>query len=132
MKKSRIYILGMTTLIAALATCVATATADERTGTWKMNAAKSKYSPGPALQNLTETIASDENSFKVDVNGTDGDGKPMHIKFNGKFDGKDYLISGVPWADMVSVKRVDAHTAADDTKEGKPRHDNHNLQGFHG
>jgi len=108
----------MTALVAALAIFVATATADEHSGTWKMNPAKSKYSPGPALKNLTETIASGGNSYKVEANGTDGDGNPMHIEFNAKFDGKDYPAIGVPWADMVSVKRIDAHTVQAIQKKG--------------
>jgi hypothetical protein len=108
----------MTALLAALAIFVAKAAADEHSGRWKMNPAKSKYSPGSALKNLTETIASDENSYKVEANGTDGDGKPMHIEFNAKFDGKDYPASGVPWADTVSVKRIDAHTVQAIQKKG--------------
>jgi len=118
MTNKRVSILVMTALVAALAIFVATATADEHSGTWKLNPAKSKYSPGPALKSLTETIASDENSYKVDANGTDGDGKPMHIEFNAKFDGKDYPAIGVPWADMVSVRRIDAHTVQAIQKKG--------------
>jgi len=97
-------------LVAALAIFVATATADEHSGTWKLNPAHSKYSPGPAPKNLTETIQLDENSYKVEGNGTAGDGKPMHLEFDAKFDGKDYPIRGVPWADMQSARWVDAHT----------------------
>jgi 5,10-methylenetetrahydrofolate reductase len=42
----------------------------------------------------------------------------MHIEFNAKFDGKDYPASGVPWADMVSVKRIDTHTVQVIQKKG--------------
>ena len=52
----RISIFVMRALIAALAISVATATADEHSGTWKLNPARSKYSPGPTPKNLTETI----------------------------------------------------------------------------
>jgi len=110
MTNKRISILVMKALVAALAIFVATATADEHSGTWKLNPAKSKYSPGPAPKNLVETIALDENNYRVDANGTAADGKPLHIEFNAKFDGKDYPMIGVPWADLVSVKWIDAHT----------------------
>jgi hypothetical protein len=110
MTNKRISIFVMTALVAAVAILVATATADEHSGTWKLNPAKSKYSPGPAPKNLTETIQLDENSYKVEGNGTAGDGKPMHLEFDAKFDGKDYPIRGVPWADMQSARWVDAHT----------------------
>jgi hypothetical protein len=110
MTNKRISIFVMTALVAALAIPVATATADEHSGTWKLNPAKSKYSPGPAPKNLTETIQLDENSYKVEGNGMAGDGKPMHLEFNAKFNGKDYPIRGVPWADMQWARWVDAHT----------------------
>jgi hypothetical protein len=80
--------------------------------------AKSKYSPGPAPKNLMETIALDENSYKVEANGTAADGEPLHIEFNAKFDGKDYPMIGVPRADMVSVKWIDAHTPQAIQKKG--------------
>jgi hypothetical protein len=110
MTNKRISILVMTALAAALAIFVAAATADEHSGKWKLNLAKSKYSPGPAPTNLTETIQLDENSYKVEGNGMAGDGKPMHLEFDAKFDGKDYPIRGVPWADMQSARWVDAQT----------------------
>jgi hypothetical protein len=44
-------ILMMLALVAALAIFVAGATADEHSGTWKMNPAKSKFNPGSALKN---------------------------------------------------------------------------------
>jgi hypothetical protein len=106
----RISILAVTALVAALVIFVVTATAGEHSGTWKLNVAKSKYNPGPAPKNLMESVALDENSYEVEANGTAADGEPLHIEFNAKFDGKDYAMAGVPWADTVSVKWIDAHT----------------------
>jgi hypothetical protein len=103
-------ILKMTTLVAAVAIFVAAANADEHSGTWKLNPAKSRYSSGPGLKNLTETVALDEKSYKVEANGTAADGAPVHIAFNARFDGKEYPMIGVPWADSVSVRWIDAHT----------------------
>jgi len=110
MTKKRISILVMAALVAALTILVATATADEHSGTWKLNPAKSKYSPGPAPKNLTEKVVLDENTYKVEGNGTRGDGNPMYLDFDAKFDGKDYPIRGIPWADMQSARWIDAHT----------------------
>lgn len=103
-------ILTLTTLAAAMAISAVTADANEHSGTWKLNSSKSKYSPGPGPKNLTETIALDQDRYKLWANGTAADGKTMHIEFDAKFDGKDYPMIGVPWADMVSVKWIDAHT----------------------
>jgi hypothetical protein len=103
-------ILMMIALGAATAFFAAIAGTKEHSGTWKMNPAKSKHSSGPGLKSLMETVELDENHYKVDANGTAADGKPVHIEFNAKFDGKDYPMIGVSWADTVSVKWVDAHT----------------------
>jgi hypothetical protein len=103
-------ILMMTALVAALAIFADKMDADEHSGTWKLNPARSKYTPGPAPKNMTETIVLDQHAYKVDANGTAADGTPIHIEFNAKFDSKDYPMIGVPWADTLSVKWIDAHT----------------------
>jgi hypothetical protein len=97
-------------LVTTLALFVATAAADQSSGTWKMNPEKSKYSPGPAPKNLTVVVESDDTNYKIDATGTDADGKPMHVQYSAKFDGKDYPATGVANADSVSVKRIDTDT----------------------
>ena len=106
------FLFGLITfLVAVLAIFAATASADgQHSGVWKLNPAKSKYSPGPGPKELTETILLSMNRYKVDANGTGADGKPMHIEFDAKFDGKDYPMIGVPWADTLTVKWIDADT----------------------
>jgi hypothetical protein len=54
----------------------------------------------------------------VEANGTAADGRSVHIEFNAKFDGKNYPMIGVPWADAVSVRRIDAHTPQAIQKKG--------------
>lgn len=78
-------------------------------GTWKLNEAKSKMAPG-APKNNTVVYAASGDSIKVTVDGTDADGKPAHNEWTGKFDGKDYPITGDPTADMRSYKQVDDRT----------------------
>ena len=93
-------------LLVALAASVSIAAADEHSGMWKMNSAKSKYSPGPAPKELTVKIEADENHIKINANGTNGDGTPLHVEYDAKFDGKDYPATGMPNADSVSAKRL--------------------------
>ena len=101
----------ITLLVAVLAIVAATAAADgQHSGVWKLNPAKSKYSRGPGPKELTETIVLSKKRYKVDANGAAADGKPMHIEFDAKFDGKDYPMIGVPWADTLTVKWIDAGT----------------------
>jgi hypothetical protein len=47
---------------------------------------------------------------KVTTDGTGGDGKPMHTEWTGKFDGKEYPLTGDPTADSRSYKMIDEHT----------------------
>jgi hypothetical protein len=44
------------------------------------------------------------------VDGTDKDGKSTHNEWTGKFDGKDYPVTGDPTSDMRSYKKIDDHT----------------------
>ena len=122
-KKEKLLGCVMAMLAAALTLFVATALADQSSGTsgtWKMNAEKSKYSPGPPPKNLTVVVESDSDSYKIDATGTEADGKPIHVQFSAKFDGKDYPATGIANADMVSVKRIDENTVETvQKKDGK-------------
>ena len=110
MRNIRFSGFAITILIAALALFVATAAADQSSGTWKLNVEKSKYSPGPAPKSLTVVVESDENNYKLEATGTDSEGKPTHVQYSAKFDGKDYPVTGMANADTVSIKRIDANT----------------------
>ena len=105
-------------LLVALALCVTTAIADQHSGTWKMDPAKSKYSPGPAAKSLTLVVVADENGVKIDSQGTDGEGNPTHVQYDAKFDGKNYPITGLSYGDMVTVKRIDPNTIQTSIKKG--------------
>ncbi len=66
-------------------------------GTWKLNEAKSKFSPG-AIKNTTVVYApAADGMIKVTTDGTDGSGKPSHTEWTGKFDGKDYPVTGAEY-----------------------------------
>jgi len=78
-------------------------------GTWKLNESKSKFGDGSA-KNHTVIYAAAGESVKVTVDGTDADGKSTHNEWTGKFDGKDYPVTGDPSSDMRSYKKVDDRT----------------------
>jgi hypothetical protein len=106
-----------TLLLVALALNVSAAAADQQSGTWKMNPAKSKYSPGPAPKSITVKIDSDADSIKLSSDGIDAAGNPTHVEYTAKYDGKDYPITGVPNADTVALKRIDASTTESTVKK---------------
>jgi hypothetical protein len=108
------FLLTAAALLSVAVVCFA---ADVNTGTWKLNEAKSKISPG-AGKNNTVVIAAAGDSMKVTVDGTGADGKPTHNEWTGKFDGKDYPITGDPTADMRAYKPVNDHTLALTEKNG--------------
>ena len=95
--------------ILALGTGTALA-ADAFVGTWKLNVAKSTFSPGPAPKSQTRSYAESAQGMTVTTKTIAADGKESSTTLTFKEDGKPYPISGSPDADMVSVKRVDALT----------------------
>src|SRR5215468_7837367 len=84
---------------------------DPQMGTWKLNEAKSKFAPG-VPKSHTVVYETTGDSVKITVDGTDKDGKSTHNEWTGKFDGKDYAVTGDPISDMRSYKKVDDHTLA--------------------
>jgi len=62
-------------------------------GTWKLNEAKSKFPPG-AAKNDTVVYSADGDNVKVTTDGVDGKNQPAHSEWVGKFDGKDYPVTG--------------------------------------
>jgi hypothetical protein len=104
--KTRTILLTVAALFAIVAVSFAT---DVNVGTWKLNDAKSKISPG-APKNTMVVIAAAGDSMKVTVDGIGADGKPAHNEWTGKFDGKDYAIAGDPASDMRAYKPVNDHT----------------------
>ena len=113
--KTRTVLLVLAVLFAAVAVCFAAA--DPHMGTWKLNEAKSKFSPG-SPKNHTVVYAAAGDKVKVTVDGTGADGKPTHNEWTGKFDGKDYPVTGDPTADVRSVKRINDRTLDGTNKKG--------------
>jgi hypothetical protein len=87
-------------------------------GTWKLNAAKSTYSPGPAPKSMTivYTPAGDAMTITVDV--VPGTGAPQKWEMTAAYDGKDHPVTGNPDADTISMKRVNDTTGESTFKKG--------------
>src|SRR5437763_1494780 len=75
-------------------------------GTWKLNESKSKLSPGTGKNNTVTYSNTMMGKVKVTVDGIDGKGKPAHNAWTGKFDGKDYPVTGDPNSDSRSYRKV--------------------------
>jgi hypothetical protein len=112
--KTRVILVAVLLCLAGAAVCLAD---DANMGTWKLNEAKSKNSPG-APKNTMVVYEAAGDSVKVTVDGVDADGKPTHNEWTGKFDGKDYPLTGDPSSDMRSYKKINDHTLALTNKKG--------------
>jgi hypothetical protein len=104
--------------ILAIGTSAAFA-ADSVTGTWKLDHAKSTFTPGPGPKSQTRTYAESAQGITVTVKTTTADGKESTSTVTFKEDGKPYPVSGNPDFDAVAVTRVDPSTVhSTQTKAG--------------
>jgi len=87
-------------------------------GTWKLNEAKSKLAPG-AAKNNTVVYEPAGDSVKVTIDGTDAAGNPTHNEWTGKFDGRDYPVTGDPNSDSRSYDLRSAHKMGFKVKKEK-------------
>jgi hypothetical protein len=113
--KIRYFLLALAVCCTCLTLCFA---ADNpNMGTWKLNESKSKITAGsPKNTSVVYEAAGDD--VKVTVDGVDGSGKPLHNEWTGKFDGKDYPVTGDPDSDTRAYKQVNDHTLALTVKKG--------------
>jgi hypothetical protein len=105
------------TLVVCLATAAVCLAADPFTGTWKLNEGKSKVAAG-TVKNTTVTYEMTGDSIKVTLDGAAADGKATHDEWTGKFDGKDYPVTGNPMTDTRAYKKINDHTLEATGKKG--------------
>jgi hypothetical protein len=76
-------------------------------GTWKVDVAKSRFSPGPGPKELTVTLEQDGNKAHRVGTGTNGDGTAIHEESSTPWDGKDHLVAKpTATSRTVAVKQV--------------------------
>jgi len=92
--------------------------ADPIVGTWVLNVAKSKYTPGPGPNSETRTYVAAGAEIKATSKGVDADGKPTSGAWTITYDGKDRPMTGNADADTLSLKRIDASTTEVTQKRG--------------
>jgi hypothetical protein len=113
--KTKTFAVTLALWVLAVGVCFA---ADPQIGTWKLNEAKSQI--GKAMgKNVTVVYSkSMMGKMKCVIDGVDAKGKPTHDEWTGKFDGKDYTVTGDPDSDMRSYKKIDDHTLEIWVKKG--------------
>ncbi|HLQ77633.1 MAG TPA: hypothetical protein VK210_09765 [Terriglobia bacterium] len=102
--------LSVISLLFLLASVMVLQAADQFTGSWKLNLAKSTYSPGMPPKSQTTKLQLMKDGIREIVDRVNADGTMTHWDYVAKFDGKDYAITGDPDRDHASVKKVDDFT----------------------
>jgi hypothetical protein len=89
-------------------------------GTWKLNAAKSKYTAGVAAKSGTTKIEAAGAGVKVTVDSVGADGTTRHWTFTSNYDGKDSAIAGnSQYGDAVAATRDGSTTKSTYKNAGK-------------
>ena len=118
--RGRLRGVGVASLVVCIAVVLAAGvraqTPSGIAGTWKLNVAKSTFSPGPAPKSMTVsyTPIKDGVRIRVDLDSAAG---AQHWDMTPMYDGKDYPIHGNPDADTIAYKRIDARTGESTMKK---------------
>ena len=120
MRLQRLRLLGAAAAVAAVLVVVSLGAQVPKglEGTWKLNAAKSKFSPGPAPKSMTVTYSPAGDAVKIVVQQVAADGATQKWEMTPKYDGKDYPITGNPEADMIALGKSDATRSESTFKKG--------------
>ena len=90
--------------------------ADAHIGTWKLNEAKSKFAGKARNHTVVYEAAGDQT--KITVDGVDENGNAIHNEWTGKFDGKDYPVTGDGNSDARSYRIINKNTLEFANKKG--------------
>ena len=99
--------------ISLAGTAAAQSKDDPSIGTWKLNVAKSKFTPGPPIKGDTRSYeVNDSGWLFVTTETIQPDGTRTGVRFAAKFDGKAYPQIGRfgPTVTMITYEPVDRRT----------------------
>jgi len=116
--KTRTILASLVVFLAGVAFGLAQTDASAYMGTWKLNEGKSKFGPGATKNTMVTYTAAGDNMVKVVTDGTDKDGKAVHTEWSGKFDGKDYKVTGTDMYDTRSYLPAGKHSLSMIIKKG--------------
>jgi hypothetical protein len=108
----------------AVALCMAAfaaQAADPLEGTWQLNLEKStfKFTPGPKGQLRTYRIT--DGLERMTARGVSSEKKPTLVRYEARYDGKEYDMTGSTGGNKISLRRIDPLTTESTQKrDGKP------------
>jgi hypothetical protein len=102
--------MKLASILGTLAMAISLCAADPTIGTWKLNLAKSKYTPGPPPKSATITYEETADGIKRTGESIDAEGKATSFTYTAKYDGKEYPVSGSDLYDTIALKRINDDT----------------------
>jgi len=117
----RFLILVFGWLFASALSVANAAPADDRViGTWKLNVARSSFTPGPGWRSQVRIYEATPAGVSVTWTGVDADGQTMRVSYAYDYDGRDYPMVGSASYDTLNAIRVDARTVrSEEKRDGK-------------
>jgi hypothetical protein len=91
-------------VVATVLPRIAFAQTDPFLGTWQLNLAKSKYTPGPPPKSLTVNVQAEGQGLKATTTGVNAEGNPINYTQTPVFD-------GLPHSTAESNPNQDAYQA---------------------
>lgn len=103
-------VMGLLILVGGAHGNVTAQSANPIAGTWELNVAKSRLTPGGVPRSETRTYTVTGQQVHAVHKGIGPDGKPTLQNFTVTYDGKEYPYSGSTLYDTIALTRVDDHT----------------------
>ena len=94
---------------------------DPSVGSWRVDVAKSKYSPANlAPKSVAVKSSAAGKGLTVVVDVVDNTGKPLHYEYTAAYDSRDVPVKGDPGRDTTAMKKIDDLTFEQtNKKDGK-------------
>lgn len=120
-RSKRILCLAVALLVAFSFGAHAAQAKDPLEGTWMLNVEKSTFKVAPGPKGQTRTYSMHDGVEKMTARGVSWDKKPTLVRYEARYDGKDYDITGSLGGDKIALRRIDSHTTESTQKrDGKP------------
>lgn len=116
--RSRSLFMTVLACIALLAASTAAFAGDAWLGTWKLDVAKSKFSPGPAPKSETLTWKAVGGGVQLTSHVVRADGKEFRGGYTTRYDGKEVPWKGNPDADASIATRTNDYGYINVWKKG--------------
>jgi hypothetical protein len=84
---------------------------DRILGTWVLNVAKSKYTPGPTPKSQRRTYDMHPEGIKTTIVTVFPDGKSTTVEFVAGYDSMEHPVTGSAGSDMIRMKKISDETA---------------------